>query len=516
MYPSYQQGTAQVTVSDSNLVRNFDLAVETSCVATGYKTGYGEPVVTEQFESGDTPAGWSVVNTTPNGGWDFTDPKNRGNLTGGSGKYAIADSDNAGSGKPMDTALITPAMDLSAVPAPVLRFNSDYRALGGFADVDVSVDDGTTWKNVTRWTSTSRRGPVLEEIPVPQAAGKSDVRIRFHYQATYAWWWELDNVSILNRTCDPIPGGLVVGRVLDGNTGAGLNDATVTSEDKPAEKAVTGPTPDDAKLGDGFYWMFSTLTGNHPFTGAKKQYKSITSTVDVAADRATREDFALKAGRLTITPPSVESSLTLGQAKTATTTIRNDGTAPATFELNERAGNFDILGTRGARLQNIRVKGAAYRPPGGATASPVTSWSRPRTRRRGSTRPTTRSRSWTTPWPRTTERCTRLAEPTAPPTSPTATCTTRRRTPGRRSPTCRRPWRSRQRRSSTASSTSSVAGTRRATRRQRSTPTTPVPTRGRPGPAPTRPRGPRPASGWSTARSTWSAAAWTEAATSPM
>ncbi|MER6983580.1 hypothetical protein [Streptomyces carpinensis] len=29
-------------------------------------------------------------------------------------------------------------MDLSAVPAPVLRFNSDYRALGGFADVGAS------------------------------------------------------------------------------------------------------------------------------------------------------------------------------------------------------------------------------------------------------------------------------------------------------------------------------------------------------------------------------------------
>ncbi|MEV0494319.1 carboxypeptidase regulatory-like domain-containing protein [Streptomyces atratus] len=362
MYPSYQQGTAQVTVSDSDLVRNFDLAVGTSCDATGYKTGYGEPVVTEQFESGDTPADWSVVNTTPNGGWAFTDPKSRGNLTGGSGKYAIADSDNAGSGKPMDSALITPAMDLSAVPAPVLRFNSDYRALGGFADVDVSVDDGTTWKNVSHWTSTSRRGPVLEEIPVPQAAGKSDVRIRFHYQATYAWWWELDNLSIVNRTCDPIPGGLVVGRVLDGNTGAGLNDATVISEDKPAEKAVTGSTPDDAKLGDGFYWMFSTLTGKHPFTGAKNQYKSVTSTVDVAADRATREDFALKSGRLTVTPPSVETTLTLGQSKTATTTIRNDGTAPATFELSERAGSFDKLGTRGARLQNLRVKGGGVSP----------------------------------------------------------------------------------------------------------------------------------------------------------
>ncbi|TYC19188.1 hypothetical protein FXF52_37985 [Micromonospora sp. MP36] len=314
MYRSYQQATTQVTVGDSNQVRNFDLAVETTCNAAGYKSSYSEPVLSEQFESGDTPAGWSVVNTTPNGGWVFTDPRNHGNLTGGTGKYAIADTDYNGPGKLMDTALITPAIDLSAVPAPLLRFNSDYRhfSFNGFAEVDVSVDGGTTWTNVAHWTST-RPFQRLEEISVPQAAGKSNVRIRFRYQATpWGLWWELDNVSIVNRPCNPIPGGLVVGRVLDGNTGTGLNRATVTSVDQPAEKAETGPTPDDANLGDGFYWMFSTLTGNHPFTGARRKYQSATSTVDVAADRATRADFTLKAGRLTLTPPSVESSPTPG------------------------------------------------------------------------------------------------------------------------------------------------------------------------------------------------------------
>ncbi|MEV0811237.1 kelch repeat-containing protein, partial [Micromonospora sp. NPDC050200] len=359
-----QRATTPVTVGDSNQVKDFNLAVETTCDAAGYTSSDSAPVLSEEFESGETPAGWSVVNATPNGGWGFTDPGNHRNRTGGTGMYAIADTDYNGPGKTMDTALITPAIDLSAVPAPVLQFNSDYRAkaFGGFADVDVSVDGGTTWTNVAHRTST-RVGPRLEEISLPGAAGKSDVRIRFHYKATpWAFWWEVDNVSIVNRPCDPVPGGLVVGRVLDGNTATGLNRATVTSVDKPAEKAETGPTPDDASLGDGFYWMFSTLTGNHPFTGAKRKYESATSAVGVTADQATRADFTLKAGRLTITPPSVASSLTLGQSKTVQTTIRNDGTAPATVELPERRGGFEILGQPGAPLQNIRVDGGGVSP----------------------------------------------------------------------------------------------------------------------------------------------------------
>jgi N-acetylneuraminic acid mutarotase len=131
----------------------------------------------------------------------------------------------------------------------------------------------------------------------------------------------------------------------------------VTSVDKPDEKTTTAPTPDDGTLGDGFYWMYSSLTGSHPFTGAKASYGSVTSTVNVAADQATRANFSLKAGRLTITPPSVDTSQTLGQTKTANTTISNSGNAPATVELSERRGGFEILGPRGAPLQLNVVKG---------------------------------------------------------------------------------------------------------------------------------------------------------------
>ncbi|GGK94259.1 hypothetical protein Sme01_56970 [Sphaerisporangium melleum] len=357
MYPAYRQAAEQIEVGGTDLVKDIGLAVENTCTATGYRYSYGTPLFTEPFDSGAAPEGWSVENHTVHGGWAFTDAKNRGNLTGGTGGYAIADSDAPGSGTSMDTELLLPALDLSAVPGPVLRFNSDYRALNGSAGVELSLDAGATWTVLTTWTTASRRGPVVEEIPLTGAGGRTDVRVRFHYKANYAWWWELDNVSLVNRSCDPIPGGLLVGQVLDGNTRAGLNGATVTSDGRPEEKATTAATPDDDALGDGFYWMFSTLTGARAFTGAKPGYGPVTSTVSVAADGATRANFDLKAGRLTITPATVADTLTMGETKTVKTTLKNTGTAPATVELTERRGAFEILGPRGAPLQNNAVKG---------------------------------------------------------------------------------------------------------------------------------------------------------------
>ena len=42
--------------------------------------------------------------------------------------------------------------------------------------------------------TTDVRGPP-GRIPIPQAAGQSAVQVRFHYyDASYEWWWEVDNV----------------------------------------------------------------------------------------------------------------------------------------------------------------------------------------------------------------------------------------------------------------------------------------------------------------------------------
>ncbi|MFG1607715.1 S8 family serine peptidase [Actinoplanes sp. NPDC049265] len=359
VYPGYTPATAEVVVGTTPVTGNLVAKVAPDCTAAGYQAAYGAPAVTEDFSGASAPDGWQVVNRTDSGGWTFTDDGKRGNLTGGSGGFAIIDSDNLGQGNTQDTDLITKPLDLSGIPAPYLRFNSDFQSVGSSnpIDIDVSADNGASWTNVFHSTE-SRRGPRVEEISLAPVAAKADALVRFRYLGTWAWWWEIDNVNVVNRACTPIPGGLVVGNTTDSNTGAALNGVTVTSDDVPAEKAVSAVTPDDANLADGFYWLFSTATGSHGFTATKSPYTPAKKTVNVAANGAVRADFALGAGKLTVTPTNIESHQVYGSAKSTTVTVKNTGNAPATVTPNERSKGFEVLkSAESAAVVNVPVKG---------------------------------------------------------------------------------------------------------------------------------------------------------------
>ena len=139
----------------------------------------------------------------------------------------------------------------------------------------MSIDGGATWQNVFH-NLVSRRGPRVNTVPIPQAADESNAKVRWRYRSTFGFWWEVDNAFVGNRSCDPIAGGLVVGNVFDANTSTASTAATVTSVDRPAEKGTTAATPDDPNNPDGYYQLFSSLTGSHPFTASKSLYQSQT------------------------------------------------------------------------------------------------------------------------------------------------------------------------------------------------------------------------------------------------
>ncbi len=217
--PGYQTVSQPITVGTGNLTKNVAVPVRTDACTTapGYK--YGSDGVYETFDNTAAPSGWTVVDNKNNGQvWNFEDLGNRGNLTGSAGGFAIVDSDRFGSGGQQDTSLVSPVVDLTAVTAPKISFNQDLNWLGGEkADVDLSIDGGTTWTNVLTQAADVRGA---KEIAIPTAAGKSAVQVRFHYyDASYEWWWEVDNVLIGSTVnCVPVGGGLVVGNVKDANT----------------------------------------------------------------------------------------------------------------------------------------------------------------------------------------------------------------------------------------------------------------------------------------------------------
>jgi hypothetical protein len=370
--PGYETVTRLVAVGAGNVTNNIAVPVDNeACLAPGYAIG-GDVAINEPFTAdGSPPAGWTVVNRTTGGGWRFDNPLGRGNLTGGTGNFATADSDAEGTGKTQDTDLRPPVLDMSGMTNPTIRFNSDYRGFSNsIADVDYSTDGGTTWTTVWHQTTTSLRGPRVEEIAIPALAGEAAVNFRFRYRGNFAWWWQVDNVEVRNRSCDPQPGGLVTGFVTDANTGTGIVGATVRNGDRPSDTTVTVATPDDAAIGDGFFWVYSNLVGAQPFTASKSQYIAKTATVDVAENGNVRQDFPLAAGRLEITPATVSASVPWNGSATRTVTIRNTGGAPASVELVERTGNFELLSQQGARLVMQRVKHATLSK--GMTGTPST------------------------------------------------------------------------------------------------------------------------------------------------
>ena len=75
------------------------LVDQQTCSAPGYHAVIGG--IFEPFETTTLPPGWEIIQQDSHGGatWRLDDPARRGNLTGGSGAFAIVDSDFAGPGR---------------------------------------------------------------------------------------------------------------------------------------------------------------------------------------------------------------------------------------------------------------------------------------------------------------------------------------------------------------------------------------------------------------------------------
>ena len=368
LYPGYAQDSHDVTVTSADAVHDVNVAVDqTTCSAPGY--GYHYAGSTQPFDAATAPSGWTVDDKVGNGQtWVFNDPGGRGNKTGGTGGFAIIDSDHYGSGNTQDSSLISPVTDLSARTHPILSFGSDWYGYTGQAgDLDLSVDGGTTWSNLRHYTASSR-GPRTETVDLSAAAGKSAVQVRFHFTGAFGYYWQVDDVFLGDRTCDPASGGLVVGQVTDTNTGAGVSGATVTSVDRPAEQATSAATPDDPNLGDGFFWLFSSVTGSHKFTVTAGNYDSREVAVNVTANWATAADIALPAARITVTPGAISKTVGWQKSATAALTLKNTGTSPVTAKIGEQPGG-STTATAGAPLQRVKGDFASGRLSRGKAAA---------------------------------------------------------------------------------------------------------------------------------------------------
>jgi hypothetical protein len=168
----------------------------------------GPPVLVEEFEGASLPAGWTVLDDAGQGAV-WTVDSDRPNETGGTGGFAIADSDDAGF-VDVDTTLVTPVLNLTGMTSVYLRFRTSFKVFDDpsdladeIGDVDLSTNGGASWTNV--WRHEEADGDLTDQtvyLPLPAADNQSDVRVRFrYYDAYFDYWWEVDNVRV---ETDPI------------------------------------------------------------------------------------------------------------------------------------------------------------------------------------------------------------------------------------------------------------------------------------------------------------------------
>jgi N-acetylneuraminic acid mutarotase len=360
LYPGYRPASASVAVAESGATANLTLPLSTTgALAPGYALTYHGGGL-QSFDSSTTPDGWTVTNHTAAGGWQFDDPLNRGNSTGGTGHFAIVDDYALGWGQ-ADTELISPSYDFSAEKTPELDFDTAlpalYRLEDPTADVDVSTDNGNTWTTVWHHTDVIN-GPAHEVVPLDAYAGKPSVRVRFHFTGGLTGTWQLDNVAVGTRSLDTLAGGLLTGQVTDANTGAGVLGATVSDPAAPGDAGHSVATEGDPARPNGLYWLFSSRTGKQSFTAGLPGfgYPAVTAKVSVAAGAVTTADFALHPGKLRVNESAVGAAVAWGGSKTVRLTVKNTGGSPATITLGEQAVGGSPSPAAGAARQRVKSR----------------------------------------------------------------------------------------------------------------------------------------------------------------
>lgn len=211
--PDHFSYTVAPTVAcGTNIAFSLNVTYDQDSNTTGANLPVGATQTTllqEDFSVGIPPT-WTVIDGGSGGGaaatWTTANPCNR--LIGApfAVPWAMVDS-NCARVSIQDEQLITPSLDASSCARVTLEFSNQFRwfsySRDEVADVDVSTDGGTSWVNVLRMQGADDGYPTPNTKVVDltaQAAGRPNVKIRFHYyNANFEWWWAIDNVKVTCR-----------------------------------------------------------------------------------------------------------------------------------------------------------------------------------------------------------------------------------------------------------------------------------------------------------------------------
>lgn len=162
-------------------------------------------LLSEDFEGGPFPLGWSQSSNASDGGWILgTDVELESQYwaIAEHGNFIATNDDACDCDKSVDY-LITPSLDLSNANGAVLQFENYFDGgslFGGteIATIEYSTDGGSTWTILEQILGTDDADWDTQSIDLSSIAGNSNVLIAFHYYDDGEWLfgWAIDDVLV--------------------------------------------------------------------------------------------------------------------------------------------------------------------------------------------------------------------------------------------------------------------------------------------------------------------------------
>jgi PKD repeat protein len=191
------EGLYSVTLTATNATGN-DTETKTNYITAVNCENTPLPF-SEDFSDGVIPNCWTQVDHQGNGQiWQFNNPGSRTiNTTTGSNGFAILDSDHYGSGYTQNADLVSPGFNFSAYTTVNLSFQHYYyHYTGSSATLSYSINGGSTWTTLQTWSSSTANAATFSQDITSQVAGQSNVKFKWNYTGTNAWYWAIDDISI--------------------------------------------------------------------------------------------------------------------------------------------------------------------------------------------------------------------------------------------------------------------------------------------------------------------------------
>lgn len=118
-------------------------------------------------------------------------------------QFYLSNSDAQGSGTTTSTILQSPALNTIGYTSLSLSFWHHYRYYDGGESGKVEVStNGSSWTTIEVYSSNigSINSFVNKQINLDAYVGNAVLYIRYKYDATYDWWWAIDNITITGNS----------------------------------------------------------------------------------------------------------------------------------------------------------------------------------------------------------------------------------------------------------------------------------------------------------------------------